>query len=79
MLWICWPNTRALGVSIREKFVSHISQYKQMPDRSEILIQVLQILDVKNAVTEQNPQKLGPTLSSVKKLLEKIEFSCYDL
>lgn len=77
-------NTTALGVDIQEKFVSHISQYDQMLDRSEILIQGLQILDIKIAVTEQNPQKLGPTVSSVRKLLknfnpiEKIEFSCYD-
>ncbi|SFB74637.1 Isochorismatase family protein [Brevinema andersonii] len=77
-------NTTALGVDIQEKFVPHISKYDQMLDRIRMLIQGLQILDIKIAVTEQNPQKLGPTVSSVEELLknfnpiEKIEFSCYD-
>lgn len=36
-------TTTALGVDIQEKFVSHISQYEQMLDRSEILILILNL------------------------------------
>ncbi|MCK4747685.1 MAG: hydrolase [Bacteroidales bacterium] len=73
-----------LVIDIQERLFPHMDQKDELLQRCTVLIRGLQVLDVPVMITEQYPKGLGPTLSSVKEVLEsfspieKIAFSCCD-
>ncbi len=81
---ILLENTSLLVVDVQEKFVPHIYEYETTLEKCKTLIQGCQLLEMPIAISEQNPSKLGATVSEIKEIapnceyLEKIEFSCFD-
>ena len=75
-------NWHLLVVDIQEAFASHIAGWQEMLPRCETLIQAFQKLGLPITATEQNPRRLGSTVSPIKQLLAgvpifaKMHFSC---
>ncbi len=61
-----------LIVDIQEGFAPHIHGWDSLLRRSETMIEAAWRLDIPMTATEQNPTKLGGTVTSIKNLLEGI-------
>lgn len=75
-------NCLLLVVDIQEAFKPHIDDIDRVIDRSLIMIQAAQLLEVPIIVTEQYPKGLGHTVEPLRDVLgncqtfEKTAFSC---
>ncbi len=63
-------NTFLLIIDVQERFRAHIDGFAEMVKNIIILVKVANILGLPIILTEQNPQKLGPT---VKEILAEID------
>ena len=74
-------ETLLLIVDMQQKLISNIKRNQQLIFNIKKLIDTCNLLNVRIAITEQNPLKLGMTLESVLDnnkypKFEKMEFSC---
>jgi isochorismate hydrolase len=74
-------ETLLLIVDMQKKLVDNIKDNKLLIFNIKKLIEICNLLDVRIAITEQNPLKLGKTLESITNnkeypKFEKMEFSC---
>ena len=74
-------ETLLLIVDMQQKLISNINGNQQIIFNIKKLIDTCNLLNVRIAITEQNPLKLGMTLESVLEnnkypKFEKLEFSC---
>ena len=72
-------------IDLQEAFKAHIPGWERILERSRIMIEAAQLLDVPIIVTEQYPKGLGRTVDLLRKVLgecqyyEKVTFSsCQD-
>lgn len=72
-----------LIVDIQEAFLPVVSKMKRVVERSRILIEAANLLQLPVFVSQQYPQGLGPTVEPLKQVLngnchgfDKVEFSC---
>ncbi|UOO81723.1 isochorismatase family protein [Uruburuella testudinis] len=76
-------NTVCIVVDIQERLTPALHDAQSMIERSRVLLQGLQALEVPLLVTEQYPKGLGPTVPAIKLLLgaapvfEKTRFSAF--
>lgn len=77
-------ETTGLMVDVQKNFAPHIAEFDIVLKRMQIVTKGLSALQIPIAVTEQNNQKLGATVSELVELLDtfspmnKMEFSCFD-
>ena len=74
-------ETLLLIVDVQEKLIKNIKDNKLIVFNIKKLIDTCKLLNVRIAITEQNPLKLGKTLGSIIEnndypKFEKMEFSC---
>ncbi len=74
-------ETLLLIVDVQQKLINSINNNKLLIFNIKKLIDACNLLNVRIAITEQNPLKLGKTLESIIKnneypKFEKMEFSC---
>jgi len=74
-------ETLLLIVDVQQKLISNIKENKLLVFNIKKLIDTCNLLNVRIAITEQNPLKLGLTLESLLEnnaypKFEKMEFSC---
>ena len=74
-------ETLLLILDMQEKLINNIKNNKQLIFNIKKLIDTCNLLNVRIAITEQNPLKLGRTLDSILDnrtypIFEKMEFSC---
>ena len=75
-------NPYLVIIDVQEKLMPHIHNKENLLSNIEILIRGFKIFDLPIIVTEQVPDKLGPTVKSIKDLLDdvnpisKSSFSC---
>lgn len=73
-----------LVIDIQERLLPHIDQYKEVLNRTGILLEGLKILEVPVLLTEQYRKGLGETVKEVREHMadfnpmEKMTFSCCD-
>jgi nicotinamidase-related amidase len=74
----------AVIVDVQERLLPHMFNHAEVLHRLSILIRGLTVLETPLLLTEQYPKGLGPTMSSIRRLLpavkpiEKLSFSCAD-
>ena len=74
-------ETLLLIVDVQQKLIKNIKDNQQLIFNIKKLIDTCNLLNVRIAITEQNPLKLGKTLESITDnneypKFEKMEFSC---
>ena len=74
-------ETLLLIVDVQEKLIKNIKDYQLIIFNIKKLVATCNLLNVRIAITEQNPLKLGKTLEAIIKnneypKFEKMEFSC---
>ena len=74
-------ETLLLIVDVQEKLIKNIKDYQLIIFNIKKLIDTCNLLNVRIAITEQNPLKLGKTLEAITEnneypYFEKMEFSC---
>ena len=74
-------ETLLLILDMQERLISNIKGNKLLIFNIKKLINACNLLNVRIAITEQNPLKLGKTLDSIKEnmeypIFEKMKFSC---
>jgi len=74
-------ETLLLILDMQEKLINNIKNNKQLIFNIKKLVDICNLLNVRIAITEQNPLKLGRTLDSILDnrtypIFEKMEFSC---
>ena len=74
-------ETLLLIVDMQQKIIKNIKDNQQLIFNIKKLIDTCHLLNVRIAITEQNPLKLGKTIESIKDnneypKFEKMEFSC---
>ena len=74
-------ETLLLIIDVQQKLISNIKGYQKLVFNIKKLIDACNLLNVRIAITEQNPLKLGMTLESLLEKneypkFEKMEFSC---
>ena len=74
-------ETLLLIVDVQEKLIKNIKDYQQIIFNIKKLIDTCKLLNVRIAITEQNPLKLGKTLEAIMEnneypKFEKMAFSC---
>ena len=74
-------ETLLLIVDVQEKLIKNIKDYQLIIFNIKKLIDTCNLLNVRIAITEQNPLKLGKTLEAIIEnneysYFEKMEFSC---
>ena len=74
-------ETLLLILDMQEKLINNIKNNKQLIFNIKKLVDTCNLLNVRIAITEQNPLKLGRTLESIldnrtNPIFEKMEFSC---
>ena len=74
-------ETLLLIVDVQQKLIKNIKDNQQLIFNIKKLIDTCNLLNVRVAITEQNPLKLGKTLESITEdneypKFEKMEFSC---
>ena len=74
-------ETLLLILDMQEKLINNIKNDKQLIFNIKKLVDICNLLNVRIAITEQNPLKLGRTLDSILDnrtypIFEKMEFSC---
>jgi len=74
-------ETLLLILDMQEKLINNIKNNKQLIFNIKKLVDTCNLLNVRIAITEQNPLKLGRTLESILDnrtypIFEKMEFSC---
>ena len=74
-------ETLLLIVDVQQKLINNIKDNKLLIFNIKKLIDICNLLNVRIAITEQNPLKLGKTLESITDnneypKFEKMEFSC---
>ena len=74
-------ETLLLIVDVQQKLINNIKDKKLLIFNIKRLIDACNLLNVRIAITEQNPLKLGKTLESITDnneypKFEKMEFSC---
>ena len=74
-------ETLLLIVDVQEKLIKNIKDYELIIFNIKKLIDACNLLNVRIAITEQNPLKLGKTLEAITEnneypYFEKMEFSC---
>ena len=75
-------NPYLVIIDVQEKLMPHIHNKENLLSNIEILIRGFKIFDLPIIVTEQVPDKLGPTVKSIKYLLDDVDpiskssFSC---
>ncbi len=74
-------ETLLLIVDVQQKLLENIKDNKLLVFNIKKLINTCNLLNIKIAITEQNPLKLGKTLESIiddneYPIFEKMEFSC---
>ena len=74
-------ETLLLIVDVQEKLIKNIKDYQLIIFNIKKLIDTCKLLNVRIAITEQNPLKLGKTLEAITEnneypYFEKMEFSC---
>lgn len=71
-------------VDVQEKFVPHIHEMERVVARCVRMVRAARVLDVPIVVTEQLPDKLGPTVAPLREALRnqpvytKSRFSCWE-
>ena len=76
-------ETLLLLVDVQEKLIVNIKDNQQLLFNIKKLIDTCNLLNVRIAISEQNPLKLGITLESIIEknkypTFEKMEFSCFE-
>lgn len=77
-------DTFAIAIDFQERLVPVISGNDQIVERTKILLNGLNVLEIPTILTRQYPRGLGDTIDEIKSLTEsckvfdKISFSCYD-
>ena len=74
-------NPYLVIIDVQEKLIPVIHDKENLLSNIEILIRGFKIFDLPIIVTEQVPDKLGPTVKSIKYLLDDVDpikssFSC---
>ena len=74
-------ETLLLVVDVQEKLIKNIKDYQLIIFNIKKLVNTCNLLNVRIAITEQNPLKLGKTLEAITEnneysYFEKMEFSC---
>ena len=74
-------ETLLLIVDVQQKLINNIKASQLLVFNIKKLIDICNLLNVRIAITEQNPLKLGKTIDSIKDnneypKFEKMEFSC---
>jgi nicotinamidase-related amidase len=78
-------NTGLLIIDVQEKLVPAISQKEKIIDNLKKLIHLSGLFNLPIILTEQNPEKIGPTLTEIKEALpanepiSKLHFNCCDV
>jgi nicotinamidase-related amidase len=78
------PNLLALDsavlvvVDLQEAFRPVIHEFEQITSRTSIVLRAAALLNLPVLVTEQSPQKLGPTVAEIRDLLPAVHASAVD-
>jgi len=65
-------NWHLLVVDLQKAFAGHILDWSRVVDRSAVMIQAARKLEIPVSATEQNPEKLGPTVPEIAGCLENV-------
>lgn len=65
-------NWHLLVVDLQKAFADHILDWSQVVARSAVMIQAAEKLGVPVSATEQNPEKLGPTVPEIAEHLKSV-------
>ncbi|MBN1848073.1 MAG: hydrolase [Deltaproteobacteria bacterium] len=78
-------NTGLLIIDVQEKLIPAINQKERIIDNIKKLIRLSELFNLPVILTEQNPDKIGSTLSEVKESLpayepiSKLHFNCCEV